>query len=141
VETNPSMQTMQTSIMSTDPVSNGWGERWDKFAKKRLPALVVVIDFAKYPLRSPLLELLHSSPLRLIGQARNRIASGLVRFRGIQSGWNNKCMKNIIIWIRIYSRSKINLPIMIGRTRDRRAGLVPHPLTSGLIPSLLEYLS
>jgi hypothetical protein len=49
---------------------------------------------------------------------------GLVRFRGIQSGRNNKCMKKIMIWTRIYSRSKINLPIMIGRTRDRRAGLV-----------------
>jgi hypothetical protein len=32
-------------------------------------------------------------------------------------------------------------PIMIGRTRDRRARLVPHLLTSGLIPSLLVYLS
>jgi hypothetical protein len=42
-------------------------------------------------------------------------------------------MKKIMIWTRIYSGSKINLPIMIGRTRDRRAGLVPHLLTSGLI--------
>jgi hypothetical protein len=50
----------------------------------------------------------------------------LVRFRGIQSGQDNKCMKNIMIWTRIYSRSKINLPIMIGRTRDHRAGLVSH---------------
>jgi hypothetical protein len=66
---------------------------------------------------------------------------GLVRFRGIRSGRNNKCMKKIMIWTRIYSGSKINLPIMIGRTRDRRAGLVPHLLTSGLIPSLLMYLS
>jgi hypothetical protein len=66
---------------------------------------------------------------------------GLVRFRGIQSDRNNKCMKKIMIWTRIYSGSKINLPIMIGRTRDRRAGLVPHLLTSGLIPSLSEYLS
>jgi hypothetical protein len=38
-------------------------------------------------------------------------------------------------------RIKFNLTIMIGRTRDRRAGLVPHLLTSGLIPSLLVYLS
>jgi hypothetical protein len=66
---------------------------------------------------------------------------GLVRFRGIQSGRNNKCRKNIMIWTRFYSGSKINLPIMIGRTRDRRAELVPHLLTSGLIPSLLVYLS
>jgi hypothetical protein len=43
--------------------------------------------------------------------------------------------------IRTTWRSKINLPIMIGRTRDRRTGLVPHLLTSGLIPSLLVYLS
>jgi hypothetical protein len=66
---------------------------------------------------------------------------GLVRFRGIQSGRNIKCMKKIMIWTRIYSGSKINLPIMIGRTRDRRTGLVPHLLTSGLIQSLLMYLS
>jgi hypothetical protein len=50
-------------------------------------------------------------------------------------------MKKIVIWIQIYSGSKINLPIMIGRTRDRRAGLVPHLLTSRSIPSLLVYLS
>jgi hypothetical protein len=66
---------------------------------------------------------------------------GLVRFREIQSVRNNKCMKKIMIWDRIYSGSKINLPIMIGRTGDRRAGLVPHLLTSGLILSLLVYLS
>jgi hypothetical protein len=42
---------------------------------------------------------------------------------------------------RIYSGSKINLPIMIGRTRDRRAGLVLHVLTSELILSLVVYLS
>jgi hypothetical protein len=68
-------------------------------------------------------------------------ALGLVRFREIQFDRNNKCIKKIMIWIQIYSGSKINLPIMIGRTRDRRAGLVPHLLTSGLIPSLLVYLS
>jgi hypothetical protein len=66
---------------------------------------------------------------------------GIVRFLRIQSDRNNKCMKKIMIWTRIYSGSKINLPIMIGSTRDRRAGLVPHLLTSGLIPSLLAYLS
>jgi hypothetical protein len=64
-----------------------------------------------------------------------------LRFRRIQSGRNNKCTKNIMICTRIYSGSKINLPIMIGRTRDRRAGLVPHLLTSGLILNLLVYLS
>jgi hypothetical protein len=69
------------------------------------------------------------------------VGSGLVRFRGIQSGRNNKYMKKIMIRTRIYSGSKINLPIIIGRTRDRRAGLIPHLLTSGLIPSLLVYLS
>jgi hypothetical protein len=74
-------------------------------------------------------------------EARIRASFGLVRFRGIQSGRNNKCMKNIMIWTQIYSGSKINLPIMIGRTRDCRVGLVPHLLTSGLIPSLLVYLS
>jgi hypothetical protein len=66
---------------------------------------------------------------------------GLVRFRGIQSGRNNKCMKKIVILTRIYTGSKINLPIMIGRIRDRRAGLVPHLLISGLIPSFFVYLS
>jgi hypothetical protein len=66
---------------------------------------------------------------------------GLVRFRGIQSCRNNKCMKKIMIWTRIYSGSKINLSIMMGRTRDRRGGLVSHLLTNGLIPSLLVYLS
>jgi hypothetical protein len=71
----------------------------------------------------------------------NNILSGLVRFRGIHSGRNNKCTKKIVIWTRIYSGSKINLSIIIGRTRDRRVGLVPHLLTSGLIPSLLVYLS
>jgi hypothetical protein len=74
-------------------------------------------------------------------EARIRASFRLVRFRGIQSGRNNKCMKNIMIWTQIYSGSKINLPIMIGRTRDCRVGLVPHLLTSGLIPSLLVYLS
>jgi hypothetical protein len=33
-------------------------------------------------------------------------------------------------------RIKINLPIMIGRIIERRAGLVSHLLTTGLIPSL-----
>jgi hypothetical protein len=66
--------------------------------------------------------------------------ASLVRFREIQSGQNNKFMKKIVIWTRIYSGSKIILLIMIGRTRDRRVGLVPHLLTSGLILSLLVYL-
>jgi hypothetical protein len=35
-----------------------------------------------------------------------------------------------MIGTQIYSGSKINLPIMISRTRDRRAGLVPQLLTS-----------
>jgi hypothetical protein len=67
-----------------------------------------------------------------IDNIETRIYSGLrtnlwlVRFREIQFGRNNKCMKKIMIWTWIYSGSKINLPIMIGRTRDRRAGLVPH---------------
>jgi hypothetical protein len=70
-----------------------------------------------------------------------KLSLGLVRFRGIQSGRNNKCMKKIMIWTRIYSGSNFNLPIMMGRIKDRRAGLVPHLLTSVLIPSLLVYLS
>jgi hypothetical protein len=60
-----------------------------------------------------------------------------VRFRGIQSCRNNKCTKEKLWWgLGFIPDPKINLPIMIGRTRDRRAGLVPHLLTSGLIPSL-----
>jgi hypothetical protein len=46
-------------------------------------------------------------------------------FCGIQSGRNNKSAKKIVIWTRIYSGLKIILPIMIGRTRAYRVGLVP----------------
>jgi hypothetical protein len=45
----------------------------------------------------------------------------------------------IEIWI--YSGSIFNLLIMIGETRDQIAGLIPHPLASGLIPGLSVYLS
>jgi hypothetical protein len=45
------------------------------------------------------------------------VDSQIVCFRSIHSDWNNKCTKKIMIWTRIYSGSKINLPIMIGRTR------------------------
>jgi hypothetical protein len=85
--------------------------------------------------------LLKYSSLECLEATLARSILGLVRFRGIQFGRNNKCMKKIMIWTRIYSGSKISLAIMIGSTRDRRAGLVPHLLTSGLIPSLLVYLS
>jgi hypothetical protein len=42
-----------------------------------------------------------------------------------------------VIETRIHSGLRFNLLIMIGRTRDRRAGLIPHLSTSGLIPSLM----
>jgi hypothetical protein len=42
---------------------------------------------------------------------------------------------------RIYFGSRTNLPIMISTTRNQRAGLIPHLLTSGLIPSLLMFIS
>jgi hypothetical protein len=38
---------------------------------------------------------------------------------------------------RIYSGSRTNLLIMISITRNQRAGLISHLLTSGLIPSIL----
>jgi hypothetical protein len=46
-----------------------------------------------------------------------------------------------LIETRIYSEFKTTLLIMIGRTSDRRAGLIPHLSTSELILSLLAYLS
>jgi hypothetical protein len=42
---------------------------------------------------------------------------------------------------RIYSGSRTNLLIMINTTRNQRAGLILHLLTSGLIPSLLMSIS
>jgi hypothetical protein len=42
---------------------------------------------------------------------------------------------------RIYSGSRTNLPIMISTTRNQRAGLILHLLASGLIPSLLMFIS
>jgi hypothetical protein len=66
---------------------------------------------------------------------------GFVHFHRIQSGRNNRYIKKIVIETQIYSGSKINLLIMIGRTRDRRARLNPHLLTSGLIMCLLAHLS
>jgi hypothetical protein len=44
-------------------------------------------------------------------------------------GQNNRYIKKIMIETRLYSGSRFNLLIMIGRTRDRRAGLIPHLLT------------
>jgi hypothetical protein len=38
---------------------------------------------------------------------------------------------------RIYSGLRTNLLIMISITRNQRAGLIPHILTSGLILSIL----
>jgi hypothetical protein len=66
---------------------------------------------------------------------------GLVRFYGIQSGWNNRYTKKFVIETRIHSGLRFNLLIMIGKTRDRRVGLILHLLTSGLIPSLMVCLS
>jgi hypothetical protein len=48
---------------------------------------------------------------------------------------------NIDIETRIYSGSRTDLLIMISITRNQRAGLIPHLLTSGLIPSLLMSIS
>jgi hypothetical protein len=62
-------------------------------------------------------------------------------FAGIQSGRNNRYIKKFVIETRIHSGLRFNLLIMISRTRDRRAGLIPHLLTSGLIPSLIMCLS
>jgi hypothetical protein len=45
------------------------------------------------------------------------------------------------IEIRIYSGSRTNLPIMISMTTNQRAGLIPHLLPSGLILSLLMFIS
>jgi hypothetical protein len=71
----------------------------------------------------------------------SRINLGLVRFYGIQSGRNNRYIKKFVIKTRIHSGLRFNLLIMIGRTRDRRAALISHLLTSGLIPSLMVCLS
>jgi hypothetical protein len=73
--------------------------------------------------------------------ARKLTCSGLVRFCGIQSRRNNRYIKKFVMETRIHSGLRFNLLIMIGRTRDRRAGLIPHLLTSGLIPSLMVCLS
>jgi hypothetical protein len=59
---------------------------------------------------------------------------------------NNRYIEEFVIETRIHSGLRFNLLIMIGlimigRTRDRRAGLIPHLLTSGLIPSLMVCLS
>jgi hypothetical protein len=56
---------------------------------------------------------------------RERTALGLVRFYRIQSGRNNRYSKKFVIETRIHSELRFNLLIMIGRTRDRRAGLIP----------------
>jgi hypothetical protein len=68
-------------------------------------------------------------------------ALGLVCFHRIQSGRNNMYIKKIVIDTRIYSGSKFNSLTIIGRIRDRRAGLNPYLLTSGSVPSLLMRLS
>jgi hypothetical protein len=46
---------------------------------------------------------------------------GHVRFHEIQSDRNNRCVKKIVIETRIYSGSRINLLIMIDRTRDTKS--------------------
>jgi hypothetical protein len=53
---------------------------------------------------------------------------GLVRFHGIQSDRNNRCVKKIMIETQIYSGWRINLLIMIGRTRDTKSRIGSTPL-------------
>jgi hypothetical protein len=50
------------------------------------------------------------------------------RFYGIQSDRNNRCVKKIVIETRIYSGSRINLLIMIDRTRDTKSRIGSTPL-------------
>jgi hypothetical protein len=76
----------------------------------------------------------------MVGVATGQ-GTGFVRFYEIQSGWNNRYIKKFVIETRIHSGLRFNLLIMIGRIRDRRVGLIPHLLTSGLIPSLMVCLS
>jgi hypothetical protein len=81
-----------------------------------------------------------SSPRRLFAVGTST-SLGLVRFYGIQSGRNNRYIKKFVIETRIHFGLRFNLLIMIGSTRDRRARLISHLLTSGLIPSLMVCLS
>jgi hypothetical protein len=93
-------------------------------------------------LGSVVLPLLVSPPSAgPLGVAHVPSAGGLVRLYGIQSGRNNRYIMKFVIETRIHSGLRFNLLIMIGRTRDRRAGLISHLLTSGLIPSLMMCLS
>jgi hypothetical protein len=85
--------------------------------------------------------LLHLSISVGINLVEMNDALGLVRFHQIQSGPNNRYIKKFMIETRIHSGWRFNLFIMISRIRDRRAGLIPHLLTSGLIPSLMVCLS
>jgi hypothetical protein len=63
---------------------------------------------------------------------------------GFNPNGNDKYYRKINIdniEIRIYSGSRTNLLIVISITRNQRAGLIPHLLTSGLIPILLTSIS
>jgi hypothetical protein len=57
-----------------------------------------------------------------------QLTRGFVRFHEIQSDRNNKCVKKIMIETWIYSGSRINLLIMIGRTRDTKSRIGSTPL-------------
>jgi hypothetical protein len=62
--------------------------------------------------------------------AQSRITQGLFASIGFNAAGIKKYMKEIMIETRIHSGLRINLLIVIVRTRDRRAGLIPHLLTS-----------
>jgi hypothetical protein len=69
---------------------------------------------------------------------------GLFVSMGFNPNRNDKYYKKInidTIVTRIYSSLRTNLLIMIIIIRNQRAGLIPHFLTSGLIPSLLMSIS
>jgi hypothetical protein len=68
-------------------------------------------------------------------------ALGLFASMGFNPAGIIDISKKFVIETRIHSGLRFNLLIMIGRTRDRRAGLIPHLLTSGSIPSLMVCLS
>jgi hypothetical protein len=105
--------------------------------------LTSTIDLmALRPSRGPLLSgrLALATPID-ISRPQTHFASSLAPFHGIRSGRNNWYIKKFMTETRIHFGTRFNLLIMIGRTRDRRAGLIPHLLTSGLIPSLMVCLS
>jgi hypothetical protein len=79
-------------------------------------------------------------PVRAKNQNGPLQSTGL-SFVPAQTGETERALKKFVIETRIHSGLRFHLLILIGRTRDRRAGLIPHLLTSGLIPSLMVCLS